>query len=70
MLPILEDSILAARIDDCSLSLKDLLLFSTVCGTGLDTIPLPGNATVDQIYAILLDICAISQRLKNLLLLA
>jgi uncharacterized protein (UPF0210 family) len=65
MLPVLEDSTLAARTTAHTLSLKDLLLFSTMCGTGLDTIPLPGDTTADQLYALLLDISAISQRLQK-----
>ncbi len=47
------------------LSVKDLLLFSAVCGTGLDTIPLPGDTTVDQLYAVLLDLAALAQRLDK-----
>jgi hypothetical protein len=37
-----------------------LLLYSTVCGTGLDTIPLPGDVTVDELAAILLDVATLS----------
>jgi len=63
MLPILEDATLAKRAADGSLTIKDLLLYSAVCGTGLDTIPLPGNVTVEQITAVLLDISALGLRL-------
>ena len=62
MLPVLEDSTLAARSADNQLSLKDLLLFSTVCGTGLDTVPLPGDITVEAIESLLLDLAALSLR--------
>ena len=41
MLPVLEDSILAERAAEGTLTVKDLMLYSAVCGTGLDTIPLP-----------------------------
>ena len=44
---------------------KDLLLYATVCGTGLDTLPLPGDVTVEQLYALLLDVAALSQRLAK-----
>jgi uncharacterized protein len=47
------------------LSVKDLLLFSTVCGTGLDTIPLPGDTTTSQIAAVLLDLTTLAQRLDK-----
>ncbi|MBG0770387.1 MAG: DUF711 family protein [Anaerolineaceae bacterium] len=65
MLPLLEDSTLAARGADGSLSLTDLLLFSSVCGTGLDTLPLPGDTSVEQLQAILLDLAALALRLNK-----
>lgn len=65
MLPLLEDSILAQRSIDNTLSVKDLLMFSAVCGTGLDTIPLAGDVTQESIEALLLDIAALSSRLQK-----
>lgn len=65
MLPVLEDATLAARAADGSLSVKDLLMFSAVCGTGLDTIPLPGETTAEQITPLLLDLAALSLRLDK-----
>ena len=61
-LPVLEDSILAARAADGNLQLSDLLLYSTLCGTGLDTIPLPGLTSVDALTALLVDLGAIGLR--------
>ncbi len=63
MLPVLEDSTLATRAAQGVLTVKDLLLYSAVCGTGLDTVPLPGDVRVEQLYAVLLDLAALSQRL-------
>lgn len=65
MLPVLEDAMLARRAAEGSLTLKDLLLYSAVCGTGLDTVPLPGEATPQQLSAILLDVAALAQRLDK-----
>ena len=65
MLPVLEDATLAARAAEGVLSIKDLLLYSAVCGTGLDTLPLPGETTTAQITAILLDLAALSIRLDK-----
>jgi len=65
MLPVLEDFTLARRAADGFLGVKDLLLYSTVCGTGLDTVPLPGDVTPDQLYALLLDVAFLSQRLAK-----
>jgi uncharacterized protein (UPF0210 family) len=63
MLPVLEDSTLADRAAYGTLSIKDLLLYSTVCGTGLDTVPFPGDASPDQLAAVLADVAALSVRL-------
>ena len=65
MLPILEDSYLARRSSMGTLTIKDLLLFSAVCGTGLDTVPLPGGSTPEQIAGLLLDVAALAQRLRK-----
>ncbi len=65
MMPVLEDATLAKRAADGTLSVKDILLYSAVCGTGLDTIPLPGNTTVDQIVPLLLDLSALALRLDK-----
>src|SRR6267154_296641 len=43
MLPILEDSRLAERWSEGRISIDALLSYSAVCGTGLDTVPLPGD---------------------------
>ena len=65
MLPVLEDSTLALRAAEGSLSVTDLLMFSAVCGAGLDVIPLPGDATPEEIYPILLDLGALALRLNK-----
>jgi uncharacterized protein (UPF0210 family) len=63
MLPVLEDALLAQRSAEGSLTVRDLLLFSAVCGTGLDTVPLPGDASAAQLSALLLDVAALAIRL-------
>jgi uncharacterized protein (UPF0210 family) len=65
MLPLLEDSTLALRAEQGRLTLKDLLMYSAVCGTGLDTVPLPGDVSVEALTAILLDVAALAQRLAK-----
>lgn len=65
MQPVLEDSVLAKRAAEGTLTVKDLLLYSAVCGTGLDTLPLPGDVTADQIAALLLDLSALALRLDK-----
>jgi len=65
MQPILEDSVLARRAAEGTLTIKDALLYSAVCGTGLDTVPLPGDTTAEQIIPLLLDLCALALRLDK-----
>lgn len=63
MLPMLEDTILAQRGKEEMFTINDLMLYSAVCGTGLDTLPLPGEVSEAQIFAILLDLATLAQRL-------
>ncbi|HNE04146.1 MAG TPA: DUF711 family protein [Anaerolineales bacterium] len=65
MQPILEDSILAKRAAEGALTVKDALLYSAVCGTGLDTVPLAGDVTADELTPLLLDLCALALRLNK-----
>jgi uncharacterized protein (UPF0210 family) len=65
MQPVLEDSILAKRAAEGTLTIKDALLYSAVCGTGLDCVPLAGNTTAEQITPLLLDLCALALRLDK-----
>jgi len=60
MLPILEDSRLAQRWSEGRISLEGLLSYSAVCGTGLDTIPLPGDVTVEQLDMIIGDMATLA----------
>ena len=65
MMPVLEDATLALRAAEGTLTVKDLLLYSAVCGTGLDTVPLPGDTSAGQITALLLDLGALALRLDK-----
>jgi len=65
MMPVLEDAVLARRSAEKTLTVKDLLMFSAVCGSGLDTIPVPGEVSAAQISALLLDICALALRQRK-----
>jgi uncharacterized protein (UPF0210 family) len=65
MQPVLEDSVLAKRAAEGTLTVKDALLYSAVCGTGLDTVPLPGDTTAEQLVPLLLDLSALALRLDK-----
>lgn len=65
MLPMLEDWTMARRSHENLYSLDSLLLYSTVCGTGLDTIPLAGDTSEHEIAALLLDLAALAVKLDK-----
>jgi uncharacterized protein (UPF0210 family) len=64
-MPALEDFVLALRAEEGYLTVKDLLLYSAVCGTGLDTIPVPGDTSPEALAAVLLDLAVLAQRLDK-----
>jgi uncharacterized protein (UPF0210 family) len=65
MLPVLEDATLAQRNQEGCYRLRDLLAFSAVCGTGLDTIPLAGDVPVAQIAGILSEMAGLATTLNK-----
>lgn len=60
MLPVLEDKLLARRWSEGTYSIDALLAYSSVCATGLDTVPLPGDVTEDQIARIMGDVASLA----------
>jgi uncharacterized protein (UPF0210 family) len=60
MLPVLEDTRLAQRWSEGRISLDALLSYSAVCGTGLDTIPLPGDTSAEQLSLIISDMATLA----------
>ncbi len=60
MLPVLEDTRLAQRWSEGHLSIDALLSYSAVCGTGLDTIPLPGDISAAQLSLIIGDMASLA----------
>jgi len=65
MLPVLEDAGLAERNNQGLLRLSSLLAYSAVCGTGLDTIPLPGDVDEGRLAALLLDVATLGWKLDK-----
>ncbi len=65
MLPVLEDAILGQRWSEGLLSAHQLLLYSAVCGTGLDTLPFPGDIAPELIAHLLLDVATLALRLNK-----
>ncbi len=65
MLPVCEDIGLAERANEGTYNLTNLLLYSAVCGCGLDTVPLPGDISVEKLEAILLDVASLALKLDK-----
>ncbi len=65
MLPVLEDAVLGRRWEDGLVNAHQLLLYSAVCGTGLDTVPLAGNIPAETIANLLLDVATLALRLNK-----
>ncbi len=65
MLPVLEDVVLGRRWEEGRVSTHQLLLYSAVCGTGLDTIPLPGACSATTIAHLLLDVAMLALRYQK-----
>lgn len=62
MLPVLEDPVLARRAGEGRFGVGELLLYSTVCGTGLDVVPLPGDTPVDVLEGLVLDVASLATK--------
>ena len=65
MLPVLEDKRIAQRWTEGALTLDMLLAYSSVCATGLDTVPLPGDITEDQVARIIGDVATLAFKWKK-----
>ena len=60
MVPVMEDKLLAERWAESTYNIDSLLAYSAVCGTGLDTIPLPGDISAEQIERIFGDVASLA----------
>jgi hypothetical protein len=60
MVPVMEDKLLAKRWAEGTYTVDSLLAYSAVCGTGLDTVPLPGDISEAQIVRIMGDVASLA----------
>ncbi|MBD2563443.1 MULTISPECIES: DUF711 family protein [Nostoc] len=65
MLPVCEDVGLATRANEQTYDITNLLLYSAVCGCGLDTVPIPGDITIEKIAALLIDMATLAIKLDK-----
>jgi uncharacterized protein (UPF0210 family) len=62
MVPVMEDKLLAQRWAESTYNIDSLLAYSAVCGTGLDTVPLPGDVTLEQMDRIFADVASLATK--------
>ena len=65
MLPVLEDKILARRAAEGRYGIAELLLYSSVCGTGLDVVPLAGDSSAESLASVIGDVAALSAKYQK-----
>ena len=65
MVPVMEDRLLAQRWAEGTFNTDDLLAYSAVCGTGLDTVPFPGDISQAQMERIYGDVAALAWKWKK-----
>jgi hypothetical protein len=62
MVPVMEDKLLAQRWAESTFNIDSLLAYSAVCGTGLDTVPLPGDVSLEQMDLIYADVASLATK--------
>ena len=60
MLPVMEDQRLAQRWSENTYDIDSVLAYSAVCGTGLDTVPLPGDVSEERLVKIFGDVASLA----------
>ena len=65
MYSLLEDKELCAANDKKTISIDSLILYSSLCGCGLDMVPVPGNILDEELASIILDVAALASRLNK-----
>lgn len=68
MLPVLEDAGLAKAAEEGQFGITELLAYSSVCGVGVDMVPIPGDVRVSQLEALMLDVGVMALKLRKPLL--
>jgi len=65
MLAVIEDEGLAAGTQKGQYDIRSLLTYSSVCGIGLDTVPIPGDTPQEKISALMRDTGTMAYRLQK-----
>lgn len=62
MFSVLEDNRLANRVGEGAVSIKDLLSYATVCGCGLDMVPIDINSRPEKVAAMIMTVATIAMK--------
>ncbi len=62
MVPVMEDKLLSQRWAESTYTIDSVLAYSAVCGTGLDTIPLPGDVSLERMERIFSDVASLATK--------
>ena len=66
MFSMLEDSRLGAvSAEPGNMTLDSLLAYATMCGCGIDMVPVPGNISIAEIASLMLDVAAVALKLNK-----
>jgi len=66
MFSVLEDPRLGAvSAEPGNMTIDSLLAYSTMCGCGIDMVPVPGNISVAEIASLMLDVAAVALKLDK-----
>lgn len=65
MLALTEDRGLAAGSINGDFDIRSLLTYSAVCGIGLDTVPVPGDTSIEKLSALMRDTGTMAYRLNK-----
>lgn len=62
MFSVLEDNTLAHRVGEGNVSIKDLLSYATVCGCGLDMVPIDIDSRPEKVAAMIMTVATIAMK--------
>ena len=65
MFSLLEDKLLAKENNFKTFTMNDFLLYSSVCGCGIDMIPISGNILPEQVKSLIFDTFSISEKYQK-----
>jgi len=62
---VLEDSVLAKRWEAGAINRDSLMSYSSVCSTGLDAVPLPGDIPAGELESIIADMASLAVKWRK-----